>query len=372
MHARHAKPCVAIDARMIRHSGIGVFLTEVLRSWAAHPPPFDLRLYGDPVLLQDVIPPGLNAEASLWNPRVYSISAGLLGPSIPKGVSAWYSPHYATCLRVGLPLVCHVQDVLHHSHPSKTGHRFYSRLYLRLLQSNAAFVLTTSRHVKVQLQTLYGFDAHKVLCTGAGPGIIEAHLDSQAPLPRELEGRQYLLAVGIYKPHKNWEFLLERLAGMKDVTLPLACAGLGANAARLKALAERLQIPNELIILPPLTPEELTTVYRGSRGLLFPSIAEGFGLPVLEAMATGTPVIIADRSPMKEIADGCGYTFQPDYPESFDLALRSLLNDEPLRRRRIEAGLRRARQSSWSHTAGHIQDAIMRTITGELPPPRLD
>ncbi|HMZ51927.1 MAG TPA: glycosyltransferase family 1 protein [Candidatus Sumerlaeota bacterium] len=367
MSHHHHKPCIAIDARMIRHSGIGVFLSEVLRRWASDPPPFRLKLYGSVRLLEEFVPHGLDAEFDEWNPPVYSISAALSPPRFREKVDAWYSPHYATCLRVGVPLVCHVQDVLHHSHPSKTGHRVYSRMYLRALQATASFVLTTTRHVKVQLQTLYGFDAAKVLCTGAGPGVVEAHLNSNTPVPRELERREYLLAVGIYKPHKNWEFLLERLNGMRDVKLPIACAGLGDNGPKLRELAQHMNLKNEMILLPPLNPEQLTSVYKQATALLFPSIAEGFGLPILEAMATGTPVLIADRSPMKEIAEGSAFTFKPDYAETFDNALRILLNDREARDRYVAAGLKRAKLCSWDRTARHVQDALMRTVTGKLP-----
>ncbi|MCC6546474.1 glycosyltransferase family 4 protein [Candidatus Sumerlaeota bacterium] len=365
------KPCIAIDARMIRHSGIGVFLSEVLRRWACDPPPFRLRLYGNVRLMEEFVPHGLDAQLDEWDPPVYSMRAALSPPQFRDRIAAWYSPHYATCMRVSSPLVCHVQDVLHHSHPSKTGHRFYSRMYLHALQANAKFVLTTTRHVKVQLQTLYGFDAAKVLCTGAGPGVVEAHLTSKAAVPPELEGREYLLAVGIYKPHKNWEFLLERLNGMRDVKLPIACAGLGDNGPKLRELAEQIGLKNELILLRPLNPEQLTAVYRQATALLFPSIAEGFGLPILEAMATGTPVLIADRSPMKEIAEGSAFTFKPDYAETFDKALRVLLNDRITREVYIHAGLERARLCSWERTARHIQDALMRTITGTLPVMRI-
>lgn len=362
------KPIVAIDARMLRHSGIGVFLTEVLRAWSIAPPPFSLRLYGDPATLRAHVPQGLSASLHHWNPPLYSLRALSAPPRLQGDERAWYSPHYATCMRTALPLVCHVQDVLHHSHPTRPGMRLYSRFYLKLLATNSAFIMTTSRHVKVQLQTLYGFEPDRVLCSGAGAGVVEDALDSNAPLPAVLKGSEYLLAVGIHKPHKNHEFLLERLAAMPDVTLPIAFAGLGRDASALLRLATRHGLTDRVIVLPPLNPADLTTVYRRARLLLFPSIAEGFGLPVLEALACGTPVLIADRSPMREIAGGCALRFQPDYPETFDAAVRHALADPDGCRRLAEKGIQRARSFTWRNTAGHISDALLRAITGNLVP----
>ncbi|CAN5354973.1 glycosyltransferase family 1 protein [soil metagenome] len=365
---------------MIRHSGIGVFLRNLLAQWAIEPPAFSLHLLGDPELLRDAVPANLNATIAEWTPRLYALAGALFPPTLPADVAAWYSPHYATCLRGKLPLVCHVQDVLHITHPTANGTRVYMQSYLSFLRRRAAYILTTSRHVKVQLQTLYRFEPSRVLITGVGPGIL-GPAAKQGARSYQFPPR-YLLAVGIDKPHKNWKFLLERLAAMKSISglvvppkarphaslPPLVALGLGKDEQKIRAQAAALNLTANDIIFPgSLTDADMAAAYAGAAALLFPSIAEGFGLPILEAMASGAPLLIADRSPMREIAAGCAWTFDPDWPETFDAALRDLLTNTPERARLIDCAKTRAAEFTWSKTARHVEAAIMRAVTGELP-----
>ncbi len=350
-------PLVGVDARMIRHSGIGIVLRGLLRHWSANPPPFRLALCGDSAQLREEVPGRLSAEIVAWNPRLYSLAAAIGSPRIR--CAAWYSPHYATSLTASRVLIAHVQDVLHITHPTRRGTAIYNRLYLAALRRRAAFVLTTSRHVKVQLQTLHGFRADRVLRTGLGPGNLADGENARAlPRPDGFPAR-YLLAVGIVKRHKNWEFLFDRLR--HDTSgLPLVCAGAGPHRDKLRALAARHGVADRVLVLDWIDDAAMPAVYRHAEALLYPSLAEGFGLPVLEAMAVGTPVIVADRSPMKEIAAGCALVFDPDWPESFDAALRDILGNAETRRRCSETGLTRAQEFTWAKTAAVVEDAIER------------
>lgn len=362
---------VAIDARMIRHSGIGVVLKGLLRHWAEEPPFFRIALCGPRGLLEQECPKELDAEIIDWRANVYTFSAALSRPKLPKNTAAWYSPHYATCLRPGVPLVCHVQDVLHYTHPQKAGSRLYNHLYLSALRMRASFFLTTTRHVKVQLQTLFHFPAHRVLCTGLGAGVFDDRRELlQGSVPSELRGKRYILAVGIDKPHKNWDFLLEHFSRIGNEELYLAAGGLGPGRERIEETARESGLTNRIIFLPRLSEQSMAAVYTNAFALAYPSIAEGFGLPILEALAAGVPVIAANRSPMKEIAADCGYYFDPDYPDSFVNAFELLSNDDQLRRERIESGRRLASGYTWRKTAGHVEDALYRAIEGKLPPPR--
>lgn len=347
---------------MIRHSGIGVVLRALLRHWADHPPPFHMLLCGDPWTIAPSVPPGLDARMVAWPRRVYSLSSAVLAPRLRK-IAAWYSPHYATCLAGRWPLVCHVQDILHITHPTRRGTALYKAVYLEALRRRAAYVLTTSRHVKVQLQTLHRFEPSRVLRTGLGPGIAEMGSDDATPpLPEELIGKPYLLAVGIYKSHKNWEFLFERLATTGITDLPIVCLGAGRDRKRLIELARSKGMTGRMYALPHLEDSDMAVVYRHATALLFPSVAEGFGLPILEAMTLGTPVLIADRSPMKEIANGGAYTFDPDHAITFDAALKELLGDEGKRQRLIQDAHEKARVYTWARTATVVEDAIQRAI----------
>ena len=341
---------------MVQHSGIGVVLGNLLDRWRQSPPAAHVCLLGDPALLERWRSPAVSVLR--WTPGIYSPSAALLPPGLPKGTCAWYSPHYATCLRPGVPLVCHVQDVLHVTHPTKPGMLPYARLYFAALRRSAAFVLTSTRHVKVQLQTLLRFPAERVLISGLGPGFA-ASLAEGRPAPEGLAAGSYLLGVGILKSHKNWEFLLRRLAVLGDSVPPLVAAGLGPQAEELRALAARCGY-GRLRVLGPLPAESLAGLFAGAAALTYPSLAEGFGLPLIEAMQLGRPVVAADRSPMKEIVGDGGWLFDPDQPESFDRALREALGSNGAR---ADAARRRAGAFTWERTASVTEEALRRAVS---------
>jgi glycosyltransferase involved in cell wall biosynthesis len=348
---------LAIDARMLRHSGIGVVLRSLLAEWLARPIAHSLVLLGDAELLRDYRG---RAEIIPWRPGVYSPTAALAKPMLPSGTVAWYSPHYATCVRPGVPLVSHVQDVLHITHPTKRGTALYMQAYLTALRRNASFVLTSSRHVKVQLQTLHGFSAERVLITGLGSGIGPGETEA---LPDGFGAEPYLLAVGIFKPHKNWAFLFRELASRGEEVPPLAIAGLGKASRGALDLAASLGY-RRLTLLPRLSDPQMRTLYRQAQALVFPSVAEGFGLPIVEALYHRTPVVHADRSPMKEIAGGAGWGFDPDWPPSFHDALdRVLRRGEDVEARLLD-GERVASRCSWSRTAAITHEALWRATGG--------
>lgn len=365
-----ARPLVAIDARMVHHSGIGVVLRRLFLTWKKCPPPFDLLLCGDPKKLDSAMPPGLEAEIVPWLAPIYSLSATLTAPRLPRRVAAWYSPHYATCLRPPAPMVCHIQDLLHLTHPSRRGTAAFLRFHLMVLKRKAVYTLVTTRHVKVQLQTLHGFSPEKVLLTSLGPGEVAEYTKEDPPFPKlpgygEGDRFPYLVATGIFKPHKNWSFLLTRLADEKWRDYRLACAGLGGGEEALRALAWECGFDPDRLILPPyMAPGELTSLYRHARALVYPSLAEGFGFPLLEAMALGTPVVHANLSPMKEIAAGCGFPFDPDWPETFDAALGEALGEGPEAASRVEKGRREASHYSWEKTTALVNEAIQAAFEG--------
>lgn len=355
-----SRPQVAIDARMIRHSGIGVVLRRLLEAWERLDSPMDLFLCGDTNLLREDVPGGLRAKIIPWTPPIYSVRAALVPPPLPGKITVWYSPHYATCLRPPAPLVCHVQDLLHLTHPPRRGTPTFMRLHLAALRRKAVYTLVTTRHVKTQLQTLHGFQPEKVLLTSLGPGEVEGGVEATEPpqLPG-LNGRPYLLAAGIVKNHKNWPFLLRRLASAEWKDLALVCAGTNGGADTLGRIARDCGFPaDRLVIAPQLDPKGISALYGHARALVYPSIAEGFGFPILEAMTLGVPVVHANLSPMKEIAAGNGFPFDPDWDESFDAALRQALAGGEAVGVRLEAGRRAARQYSWEKTATIVAEVL--------------
>ena len=362
---------VFVDARMAGSSGIGVMLDALLCAWRDEPPPFDLTLMGGGPLIAGIFhdAPGRSAERVRfvpWTARMYSPAAALhsIAQHGAKRGDVFFSPHYATTLNSGLPLVCYVQDVIHWSHPPRRGTSSYSRTYFAALRRRAAYVLTPSRHVKVQLQTMLGFPAHRVLRVPLGPG--GAHDSAQPFVPHTMpDGAPYFISLGLYKTHKNWDFMLERLAGLwaaGRIPHRLVAGGLGSPPARerfARKLAS-LGIADRVQVLEHLPADQLAAYIAGATALLFPSLAEGFGLPILEAQRAGTPVLIADREPMTEVAGAGALLFDPDQPTTFDGGVVQLAEDAALRAQLFTNGRENVAHYAWKKTANHVAEVLVR------------
>lgn len=316
---------------MIAHSGIGTALRGLLAGWREAPPPFRLTVLGPAERLASAAP---GFEIVPWEASIYGLEA-IVRPAPIGKADVILSMHYTAPMRpLHRPLVAVVHDLIHITHPPRRGTAAYMRARLMLLRARASYVVTASRHTKVQLQTLHGFAPHRVLRIPWGPGI--AGLAEPEPLPRDmLPSGPFFLSVGIDKPHKNWDFQLERLARLwreGRISQPLVIAGVNpAGRHRLEALARRLGCADNVRILPHLTDGELVGVYHRAATLLFPSLVEGFGFPLAEALVCSTPLVAADLPPMNEVAPHAMIPFDPDVAESFDRAVIAAATDSALR-----------------------------------------
>lgn len=326
----HPLSCVAVDVRMIEHSGIGTAIRGLLKAWKESPPPFSLALMGDAARIAEC---DISAGCQTASFRQSIYGPGGLRPAPVGDAQVVLGMHYtAPVVLPRRPLVTVVHDIIHITHPQRAIDRPYMRARLAMLRRRASYVITPSRHTKVQLQTLYGFPAHRTLTLPWGPGVVGIAEAEEIPGGLLPEG-EFMLSVGILKEHKNWKFLLDRLRDLfkrADVRMPLVVAGLGDKGrGGLLAEARRLGIENRVVVLPRLSDGQMVSLYRRAKVLLFPSLIEGFGFPVAEALACGTRVVAAELPPMNEIYSPLIKHFDPDVPESFDRAVvESITSDK--------------------------------------------
>src|SRR5262249_21018341 len=152
---------------------------------------------------------------------------------------------------------------------------------------------------------------------------------------------RYLLAVGNPKPHKNLA-LLARIATRLPVPLVLLA---GDGVSRV--------FPAPTRVLPEVEEDQLPALYGGAEALLLPSLHEGFGLPALEAMASGTPVLAARAGSLPEVTGGAAELLDPDNPDAWVEASSALVKEPRLRARWVSAGRERARAFTWERCARH-------------------
>jgi glycosyltransferase involved in cell wall biosynthesis len=177
---------------------------------------------------------------------------------------------------------------------------------------------------------------------------------------------RFALYVGAIEPRKNLSRLVDAFAAARRRGMPheLVCVGpYGWSSRELYTHVDRLGLSRVVHFTGYVPPEDLPLIYNAAEFFVFVSIYEGFGLPVVEAMACGTPVITSNTSSLDEIASGAALTVDPYQVEALSAALVTMAKDAELRRELSRRGALRAREFSWARTAKEVL-ALYRRVIG--------
>jgi glycosyltransferase involved in cell wall biosynthesis len=174
--------------------------------------------------------------------------------------------------------------------------------------------------------------------------------------------RPVVLSVSAKRPHKNLPRLLRAVAGLQPRPMTVIPGYPTEHEQELRALAADLGIEGDVSFPAWVGPDELEGLYALATCVVFPSLYEGFGLPVLEAMARGVPVATSDRSSLPEVAGDAALLFDPTSVDAIREALQRLLSDEGERQRLAAAGRARAATFTWEATAAGTLAAYRRAL----------
>jgi glycosyltransferase involved in cell wall biosynthesis len=181
--------------------------------------------------------------------------------------------------------------------------------------------------------------------------------------------RPYLLSVGSLEPRKNLDTLVDAFtqlpAALRDRHALVIVGGPGWRNRAIVERIERAAAECTVIRVGAVPLSDLVALYNGAVALAYPSLAEGFGLPVLEAMACGTPVVTSSTSSLPEVAGDAALLVDPHDPAGLSAALERLLSDPGLRADLRHRGLARAATFSWRHTALETLEVYRRTCAAE-------
>ena len=298
--------------------------------------------------------------ASLPLPRVllYEAWHRLRRPSVESATGSVDVVH-ATSLAIpprSAPLVVTIHDLafMHQpSHFTRRGHRFFDR-GLELARADADLILCPSE-TTAEDSRRHGFDRTVVRVVPMGIDRPRATEDDIEEV-KERHGlrRPYLLWVGTIEPRKNLARLIEAFATL-DHDLDLALAGPAGWNEDLERLLAGMR--DRVRILGFVPERELGALYGGATVFCFPSLLEGFGFPVLEAMVQGTPVITSSGTSTEEIAGGAAVLVDPRDTDSIADGIRRVLDDESLARKLSGAGPGRAARFTWERTADELMNA---------------
>lgn len=228
---------------------------------------------------------------------------------------------------------------------SNVAKRAYYRYVIRPSCHRAEFVLTISEYSRLEVIAWAGVSDEKVVNVGCGVG------PPFTPSGGKYDpGYPYLLYVGGRKPHKNLPRLLEAysLSGVrKDAKLVLS----GHANKQFSEKIERLQLEKDVVFLDLSDDRDLTDAYRGALAFVFPSYYEGFGLPPLEAMACGVPVLTSNVCSIPEVVGDAGLMVDPFDVGAIADGIKRLVHDRSLREELRRKGLLRAKKFCWDDTA---------------------
>jgi glycosyltransferase involved in cell wall biosynthesis len=258
------------------------------------------------------------------------------------------------------PLVLTIHDLIYRRFPVSVplGARLFMRTVQPAVARRADRVIFPSRHAADDAVELLGVKEERVRVIPEGPGNDLRPVADEATIETVLAKhgarRPYVISVGRSYPHKNLAGLLRAFAKVRatghDVRLVLVGDRFGA-AGDLDRLTGELGLRDVVVFTGFVGTDELSALYSGAEAFGFASLAEGFGLPVLEAMACGTPVVASGATSLPEVVGDAGLIADARDPEAFAAALARVLGDAALRAEYRRRGLARAAGFTWEAAA---------------------
>jgi glycosyltransferase involved in cell wall biosynthesis len=319
------------DPRRIGDHGIGRFAQEVLS-----------RLDYCPLTLKT------NPSGAL-DPFLLTYSLRNL-----KGGDVFFNPGYNPPLSCPAPFVFTLHDLNHIEGPMADSpmRRLYYAAIVKRACHRAASVLTVSEFSRQRILRWSKVSPERVVNVGNGVGeeFTPEGAADLLPFP-------YILCVSNRNPRKNELRQLEAFARSGLDSL-IRLVFTGESAPALQQLIERHNIEHRVCFLGKVSKERLPSIYRGALVLLFTSLYEGFGLPVVEAMACGTPVVTSNTTSLPEVAGDAALLVDPTSVEQIAESIKQIVGDSSLHGRLRAKGIARAAQFTWARTVAKVREVL--------------
>ena len=364
---------IAIDARKLRDFGIGTYIRNILMELSRldRATEYVVLCRPDDLDTGDVL--GTNFRMVPEAAAPYSVAEQFKIPLAleRERVRMVHEPHYVLPPLVRCRSVVTIHDCIHLMFPQYLPGRLayvYAKGSMWSAARKANRILTVSEASKRDILRFFDVAPEKV-------SVIYNAIDERFLAPpntahMELVRQRYqldhpfVLYVGNIKPHKNIQRLIDafgrtRARGCQE---DLKLVIIGDEISKYPALRQsvhKYKLDKHVRFLGFQPMETLAAFYRLARVFVFPSLYEGFGLPPLEAMACGTPVVTSNVSSLPEVAGGAALLVDPYDPEAIAAGICQALTDEPLRADLIARGLERARSFSWAQSVRRIHEIYM-------------
>ena len=275
-------------------------------------------------------------------------------------------PHYNIPIAYPFRFVVTIHDLFSYEFHSGPIPRRINRILISTAVKRSDAIIAPSRATEASIRSRFPRAAARISVIPEAADDRFAQAGASGSTWQQYYGIRtpYFLYLGQWKAYKNLPVLIEafRLVLAEQPGCQLVIAGRDERHPEIPAAAERL--PAGSIVLPGRLPDDaVPTLYRGAAAIVLPSLAEGFGLPVMEAMASGTQVVCSDIPALREIADGIAIFCDPADPASFARGMLEALTVDSVRKRR-QSGLARAGEFSWHRAAEKTAAVYERALKG--------
>lgn len=361
---------IGIDAREFlseRTTGIGRYLEHFLQCAATSNYPHEYVLFCNQktrvpldhpkikrVIITEIITP-------LWDQALLPLNIAR------EKIDVFLTPYFKAPFFLSSSMVLIINDLIPLFFPEE--HRLINRLYFRFLCGmagrRATKIITISANSRDDIVKFLRLPADKIMVAHLGveerfrsPDIRTEEIRRKYILPQK-----FILYVGNLSPHKNVQGLIESYASLplnlrEEYKLVLGSFRSDKYFSYIEKVIKEMELTKDVLFTGFIEEEDLPSVYHMSSLFAFPSLYEGFGLPPLEAMACGCPVVSSNTSSMPEVLGNAALFFNPYHIEEMSLAIRQMLEDENLRNRFRQRGLERAKLFTFEKMTNNILDVF--------------
>ncbi|MBZ5564149.1 MAG: glycosyltransferase family 4 protein [Acidobacteriia bacterium] len=336
----NSRPNIVLDARMLGHSGIGTYVSDLLESVAVVNSGFRFQV----IAPRRELLPSRMSEACTWvkgTSPIYGLREQLEINRLAKTADLLHCPHYNAPYFFRGPMVVTIHDLTHLMFPQFLPNRaafVYARLVMRAAVAHSRLIITNSEYSKRCICQRYRIPECKirVIYLILSHRFLSGRRKADPVRLKELGiVKPYILYVGVLKRHKNVEGLIRALSlvdAAKRRGIQLVIAGRKDRAYQdLDTLTRDLGLAETVVFTGQVRDDDLHWLYAGAMALALVSLNEGFGLPALEGMAYGLPVVAANNSSLPEVVGDAGILVDPHDSKSIASALEELVGDERAR-----------------------------------------
>jgi glycosyltransferase involved in cell wall biosynthesis len=373
---------IAIDIRRMTEFGVGTYIRNVVRTLGRLDRETVYFLIGAPARVKEIGPlPGNFHTVPLVEPE-RSLKSYLEFRSVVRRMDCdlVHIPNLFSMPRdLSCPYVMTVHDILEHLSRAREQTGFWRFTHFQLTKrvlSGAARIFAVSNFTKLEIEKLFGIPARRieVVYNAIDERLLHGHVnpaDRQVIVERYQVTYPFLLYAGRISPHKNVVRMIEAFSALKteldkehlfpDLKLIIIGDDVSGNPD-LRRTVIRSGVQNDVRFLGFVPIEVLRTFYDAAKIFVFPSLYEGFGLPPLEAMAHGTPVVTSNVTSLPEVVGNAAVLVHPENVFEIMRALHRVLLDQSLREKMKERSYRQAAKFSWEKSVSRILDVYREVL----------